>query len=153
MEMKDRFIQLRREKQMTQAELAEALNVSRQAVSRWETGASIPSMDSLIELSKLYDVPVDYFMGKAVPANNPAVESSGSKSAVDSRACYMSRLKNALIIILAVLLVIASIVIVHFIIERNHTESPRDYYREGELEEVDIEDIPEINSVDLGVIG
>ena len=74
MEMKDRFIQLRREKQMTQAELAEALNVSRQAVSRWETGASIPSMDSLIELSKLYDVPVDYFMGKAVPANNPAVE-------------------------------------------------------------------------------
>ena len=101
MEMKDRFIQLRREKQMTQAELAEALNVSRQAVSRWETGASIPSMDSLIELSKLYDVPVDYFMGKAVPANNPAVESSGSKSAVDSRACYMSRLKNALIIILA----------------------------------------------------
>ena len=41
MEMKDRFIQLRREKQMTQAELAEALNVSRQAVSRWETGGSL----------------------------------------------------------------------------------------------------------------
>ena len=41
MEMKDRFIQLRREKQMTQAELAEALNVSRQAVSRWETGVSL----------------------------------------------------------------------------------------------------------------
>ncbi len=153
MEMKDRFIQLRREKQMTQAELAEVLNVSRQAVSRWETGASIPSMDSLIELSKLYGVPVDYFMGKSVPVNDPAVETDGSKSAVDSRARYMSRLKNTLIIILAVLLVIASIVIAHFIIERNHAENPRDYYRADELEEIDVEDIPKINSFDLGVVG
>ena len=153
MKLSEKILAARRRRGMSQEELAGRLNVSRQAVSRWETGVSIPSMDSLIELSKLYDVPVDYFMGKAVPANNPAVESSGSKSAVDSRACYMSRLKNALIIILAVLLVIASIVIVHFIIERNHAESPRDYYREGELEEVDIEDIPEINSFDLGVIG
>ena len=59
MEMKDRFIQLRREKQMTQAELAEALNVSRQAVSRWETGVNMPDLGLLVQIAEFYDVELD----------------------------------------------------------------------------------------------
>lgn len=64
MEMKDRLVQLRKKKNMTQADLAEALNVSRQAVSRWETGVSLPSTENLIELSKLYEVGVDVILGR-----------------------------------------------------------------------------------------
>ena len=48
---------------MSQQDLAEALNVSRQAVSRWEVGIAIPSMDNLLALSKLFGVPTDELMG------------------------------------------------------------------------------------------
>ena len=43
-------------------ELAEALNVSRQAVSRWEVGTAVPALDNLVSLSGLYGVPLDYLV-------------------------------------------------------------------------------------------
>ena len=47
---------LRREKNLTQEELAEKLNVARRTVSRWETGFNLPDMDILIEISDFYSV-------------------------------------------------------------------------------------------------
>ena len=47
---------LRKEKELTQEQLAETLNVSRRTVSRWETGSNLPDLDILIELSALYGV-------------------------------------------------------------------------------------------------
>ena len=49
-ELNEKLISLRKEKRMSQQDLAEALNVSRQAVSRWEVGIAIPSMDNLLAL-------------------------------------------------------------------------------------------------------
>lgn len=52
-----KFLQLlRKEKGLTQEELAEKLNVSRRTVSRWETGNNMPDLDILIEMSDLYEV-------------------------------------------------------------------------------------------------
>ena len=52
-----RFLQdLRREKGITQEELAEKVGVARRTVSRWETGNNMPDLDILIELSDYYDV-------------------------------------------------------------------------------------------------
>ena len=48
--------ELRKEKGMTQEQLAEQLSVARRTVSRWETGSNMPDLDILIELSDLYDV-------------------------------------------------------------------------------------------------
>ena len=62
-ELNEKLISLRKEKRMSQQDLAEALNVSRQAVSRWEVGIAIPSMDNLLALSKLFGVPADELMG------------------------------------------------------------------------------------------
>ena len=42
--------------------MAEALDVSRQAISNWETGAVLPSTDNLIALSRLYQVPADHLL-------------------------------------------------------------------------------------------
>ena len=67
MELRDKLILLRKEKELSQADLAEILNVSRQAISRWEVGTSIPSMDNLSALSRLYNVSVDSLMR---PDNN-----------------------------------------------------------------------------------
>ena len=67
MELRDKLILLRKEKELSQADLAEILNVSRQAISRWEVGTSVPSMDNLSALSRLYNVSVDSLMR---PDNN-----------------------------------------------------------------------------------
>lgn len=52
-----RFIRdLRKEKDLTQEQLAEQLSVSRRTVSRWETGSNLPDLDILIEMADYYDV-------------------------------------------------------------------------------------------------
>lgn len=50
---------LRKQRGMTQLELAEELNVSRQAVSRWEQGISKPSTENLVRIGELLDVSID----------------------------------------------------------------------------------------------
>ena len=47
---------LRKEKKLSQEELADKLYITRQALSKWENGTSIPSIDSLIELSKIFSI-------------------------------------------------------------------------------------------------
>ena len=47
---------LRKEKELTQEQLAETLNVSRRTVSRWETGSNLPDLDLLMEMADLYQV-------------------------------------------------------------------------------------------------
>lgn len=59
MELKVILLSLRREKGLSQAELAEELGVSRQAVSRWEAGLAVPSGENLIALSRVYGVTVE----------------------------------------------------------------------------------------------
>lgn len=48
--------ELRKEKGLTQEQLAEQFNVSRRTVSRWETGSNMPDLDVLIEMADYYDV-------------------------------------------------------------------------------------------------
>lgn len=62
MELKEKLVALRKEKGLTQSAVAEKLDVSRQAISRWESGVALPSMDNLKSLSALYGVPVDYLL-------------------------------------------------------------------------------------------
>ena len=48
--------ELRKEKELTQEQLAEQFNVSRRTVSRWETGRNLPELDILIEMADYYEV-------------------------------------------------------------------------------------------------
>lgn len=59
MVLKEKLVVLRKEKGLTQLQVAEKVNVSRQAVSGWETGTMMPSTDNLKSLSLLYGVPID----------------------------------------------------------------------------------------------
>lgn len=58
----EKLYQLRRQKGMSQEELADRLEVSRQAVSRWEMGATLPDAKNLIQLSGIFDVSIDYLL-------------------------------------------------------------------------------------------
>ena len=50
--------ELRKERNMTQQQLAEQLNVSTRTVSRWETGTNMPDISVLVELAEFYDVSI-----------------------------------------------------------------------------------------------
>lgn len=62
----DKLIQLRKKSGMSQEELAEKMNVSRQAVSKWEGAQSIPDLDKILQLSELYGVTTDYLLKDSV---------------------------------------------------------------------------------------
>lgn len=73
----DKIAQLRRQQGWSQEELANRLEVSRQAVSKWESGASIPDLDKILKLSGLFNVTTDYLLKDEleqpdVPAAAPA---------------------------------------------------------------------------------
>lgn len=54
MKITEKLIQLRKSKGISQEELAEKLDVSRQAISRWETGTTLPDANNILALSKLW---------------------------------------------------------------------------------------------------
>lgn len=93
MELYEKLYELRRASGMSQEELAEKLGVSRQAVSKWESGATQPELSKLIELSKLYSVSVDELLSlehakeqqDSTPAA-PAAEGASQDTAEDASA-------------------------------------------------------------------
>lgn len=74
MELKQKLANLRRSKGLTQLELAEMLSVSRQAVSRWEVGTAVPSLDNLVSLSEVYGMPLDDLIQGEAPVPGAAGE-------------------------------------------------------------------------------
>ena len=63
MEPKDILLELRTQKGLTQEELAEKVYVTRQAVSRWENGETVPNTETLKVLSKFYGVSINTLLG------------------------------------------------------------------------------------------
>ena len=58
-----RIQELRKQHQMTQEDLAERLDVTRQVISKWERDQSVPSTDVVIQLSRIFGVSTDYILG------------------------------------------------------------------------------------------
>ena len=58
----EKLQKLRRESGLSQEKLAEQLNVSRQAVSRWELGTAAPDVDTIVRLSKFFQVSIEYLI-------------------------------------------------------------------------------------------
>ena len=64
METKNIILKLRTERGMSQDELADKIMVTRQAVSRWENGDTVPNTDTLKLLSKEFDVSINTLLGE-----------------------------------------------------------------------------------------
>ena len=64
MSLGDKIAELRRQRGWSQENLAERLGVTRQSVSKWESGASVPDLDKIIGLSELFGVTTDYLLGR-----------------------------------------------------------------------------------------
>ena len=67
MTLADRISELRRKKGISQEELAVQLGVSRQAVSKWESGQSNPETDKIVQMSEYFGVTTDYLLKGTEP--------------------------------------------------------------------------------------
>ncbi len=74
MEFCDKLAELRRQKGWSQETMADLLNVSRQAVGKWEAGRAMPDVPKLIAISELFDVSLDTLLKdkQPTPTTNPA---------------------------------------------------------------------------------
>jgi transcriptional regulator with XRE-family HTH domain len=124
MEFNNRLYQLRKQKGLSQEELASRLNVSRQTVSKWEIGDSTPDMEKLMAMSELFDVSLDVLvMGKEEQPQAPAAPKSELLSTFNEKVLTpknkkkaKSALKIAGIVAAAVLLIDLISMIIFFAI-------------------------------------
>ena len=73
MMLAQKIMALRKQRGWSQEELAQQLEVSRQSVSKWESGASMPDLDKIVKLSQLFGVTTDYLL-KDEPAQQSAAQ-------------------------------------------------------------------------------
>ena len=70
----DKIIKLRKQNGWSQEELAEKVGVSRQAVSKWESGTSIPDLDKILRLSEIFGVTTDYLLKDTIEELSPETD-------------------------------------------------------------------------------
>jgi len=70
MKLSDKIVGLRKSNGMSQEELAEKLNVSRQAISRWEMGSALPDTSNILQISKMFGVTTDYLLNDDYMSDN-----------------------------------------------------------------------------------
>jgi len=100
MEFNEKLQELRKSRSLTQEELAEALFVSRTAISKWESGRGYPSIDSLREISRYFSVTIDDLI---CSEEMISVAENEKKEFADKS---LSLICNAMDILLAILLFI-----------------------------------------------
>ncbi|WMJ81994.1 helix-turn-helix transcriptional regulator [Clostridium sp. MB40-C1] len=78
----DRLKELREEKQLTQEELGKLLNVSRQTVSGYESEDNEPSIQNLIKLADIFNVSLDYLLGRTKERVNLNLKNKKDKNLI-----------------------------------------------------------------------
>lgn len=112
----DKIIELRKQNNWSQEELAGKLGVSRQAISKWESAQSTPDLERIIAMSKLFGVSTDYLVKDEIEFEiiNGKVEESGSPlrrlSMEEANAFLNAKLQSAKQIALGVWLCIMAVI-------------------------------------------
>ena len=88
MNFSEKLVKLRKENKMSQEDLAASLDVSRQSVSKWESGQTYPEMDKLLAICKIFNITLDSLTNDEVDINNTE---NKDKNVIDS---FFSFVKN-----------------------------------------------------------
>jgi len=80
MEIGKYLMRARKQKGLSQEEVANMLNVSRQSVSLWECDQTIPSLENLISISKIYNTSIDVLTGQVEPEDNNIINNDMSEA-------------------------------------------------------------------------
>lgn len=113
----EKLVRLRKEKGLSQLQLAEEINVSRQAISRWEVGLAVPSREKLRALSELYNVSVDYLLSDKT--EDEAKEKPSNHLRVGLIAC-----------VVVILLIVVGVMLLHL----HNTNKPQNEVPISEME-------------------
>lgn len=110
MTLGDKLTFLRKQKGLSQLDVSEKLDVSRQAVSRWESGASKPSVENLQSLCQLYDVTIDNLLNEGEEdSHTTSMPESSLDRVVDQDIREKNKLKLRRIIIGIVVLILVGL--------------------------------------------
>lgn len=158
MDVPERLAALRKRAGLSQEDVAERLNVSRQAVSRWETGLAVPATDNLSRLSKLYGVTLDELLSYSapLPPEKPQEEASAQQPqeaaqqpkaeapapAPQPAAASAPAHAKAIIIALSILCLLLAIG-VGVLLHQKHSENRELTFDEMENESIEDADIDE----------
>ena len=93
-ELANRLLQYRKNSGLSQEELAEKLNISRQSVSKWERAEASPDTDNLIELAKIYNVTLDELLNVNKEINKESKETKNKKVEVDEEVEFFENDKG-----------------------------------------------------------
>ena len=87
MKLAEKIMALRKQRGWSQEELAQQLSVSRQSVSKWESGASVPDLDKILKMSEIFDVSTDTLLKEEMDLNerNTVFEDLQNRSAYSCR--------------------------------------------------------------------
>lgn len=141
MTLREKLIVLRDKAGISQMSLAHQLDVSRQAVSRWESGDTTPSMDKLKELAKIYGVSLDWLCsdatdGKSLEEVVVPVEDNGTSNATTS-AENKKKIRYAVIALVAGVIILTC---TWFATRPKNNEMDGTQFEDMENEIVDIPD-------------
>lgn len=106
MNLTEKLIYLRKKQGLTQVELAEKLDVSRQAVSKWESDMTVPSIDNLKILGKLYGVSMDYLLNDELEQFETSKKETTVESDCSVRSANRMNKQRVLAILLACVLLL-----------------------------------------------
>ena len=94
----DKIIKLRKKSGWSQEELAERMEVSRQAVSKWESAHAIPDIDKILMLSDLFGVSTDYLLKDSIDDEDSSIKETkddARKISIDEANSYLAERKRA----------------------------------------------------------
>lgn len=112
----DKIVRLRKQNGFSQEELAEKMNVSRQAVSKWESAQSIPDLSKILQLSQIFGVTTDYLLKEELEEEEFSLDSGTAsenvrKVTMEQANEYLNqRTKFSLLIAVGVLLCILAVI-------------------------------------------
>ena len=124
MKLEEKLVSLRKAKGLSQMKLAEMMNVSRQAISRWEVGAAVPSTDNLKFLGRLYDVPLEYLL------HDDALEPVHQETEKNSNTGK----KRLILILAAIMAAVAVLICAVFLIDEPKKSVPMTEIERSEVE-------------------
>lgn len=102
MEFSEKLQELRKARSLTQEQLAEALYVSRTAVSKWESGRGYPSIDSLREVSRFFSVTIDELISPDEVVSAAQAEKRSFAHGYTSLVCGLLDVLPALLLVVPV---------------------------------------------------
>ena len=106
--------QLREQKKMTQADLADKIDVSSKTISKWEKNLSVPDADTLIRLAEILEVSVSELLGAKIENENTASDVAEQLSRINEQLAIKNRRSRRIWKIVAIIL--AAIVLINIFI-------------------------------------